>query len=115
MEFTGGTVFFGADKAVTDVTAAVGARLDLMLMRLQCSPGYFTQDHAIPMVLPLREGSSDETSILAEMTNLGVGAGAASGASFLTVADTFSADPYLHHLIQHHQINLGTASAVPFF
>ena len=95
MEFTGGTVFFGADAAVTDVTAAVDyleAGLDAdeaAVFSLATS----RQDHAATDEFYLFvKGQSDETSILAEMTNLGVGAGAASGASFaLTVADTFSA------------------------
>ena len=118
MEFTGGTVFFGADAAVTDVTAAVDyLEADLMLMRLQCSPwllhARITQP---PMSSTLVKGQSDETSILAEMTNLGLVL-----APLRCFVRTHSSrhlqrfDPYLHHLIQHRSDKLKDCISSPAF
>lgn len=95
MDFTGGIVFFGADAAVADVTAAVdyleaglgadeAAAFSLATGRASAGAG---ADFYLFV-----QGQADETSIVAEMTDAG---GPVSGDAddyySLTVADTFSA------------------------
>jgi len=94
MDFTGGTVFFGADAAVTDVTAAVdfleaglGADEAAVFTLVTSRTDMRVSDEFYLFV----KGQSDEASVVVEMTNFGVAAGAGTGGFALTVADTFSA------------------------
>jgi hypothetical protein len=94
MNFTGGNIYFGADAAVTDVTAAVDyleaglANDEAATFTLATSDvDHLATDEFYLFV----KGAAGEASILVEMTDLGVGAGAATGGMVLTVADTFSA------------------------
>ena len=94
MSFTGGVVYFGADAAVTDVTAAVdfleaglGADEAAAFTLATSQVDHLATDEFYLFV----KGQTDETSFVAEMTNLGVGGAAGTGNFNLTVADTFSA------------------------
>lgn len=93
MSFTGGLVFFGNDAAVTDVTAAVDfleaglANDEAAVFSLATSE---TDHLATDEFYLFVKGADSENSIIVEMTDIGVGAGVATGAT-LTVNDTFSA------------------------
>lgn len=94
MSFTGGTVYFGGDAGVTDVTAAVSF-LDAGLANDEAAAFTLATsqvDHlATDEFYLFVKGAAGESSTVVEMTNLGVGGAAGTGNFNLTVADTFSA------------------------